>query len=85
MINSIPCLRQNPEKHTLAGRTSPLSPFKRVPPPGGQVSLGPLLGKQNIQAKEVYCFLYVSAMCYVTPIVSQRVVRKQIHTLYHID
>ena len=27
LIKSIPCLRQkNPEKHTLAGRTSPLSP-----------------------------------------------------------
>ena len=31
MINSIPCLRQNPEKHTLAGSTSPLSPYKGVP------------------------------------------------------
>ena len=30
MINS-----KNPEQHTLAGRTSPLSPFKGVPPPPG--------------------------------------------------
>ena len=34
MINSIPCLDKNPEKHTLAGRTSPLSPYKGVPPGG---------------------------------------------------
>ena len=32
MINSIHC-EKNPEKHTLAGRTSPLSPHKEVPPP----------------------------------------------------
>ena len=33
LIKSIPCLRQkNPEKHTLAGRTSPLSPQKGLPP-----------------------------------------------------
>ena len=35
---SIPCLRQNPEKHTLAGRTSPLSPYKGVPPAGDKWS-----------------------------------------------
>ena len=35
---SIPCLRQNPEKHTLAGRASPLSPYKGVPPPPGGVN-----------------------------------------------
>ena len=37
MITSIPCLRQkskNPKKHTLASRTSPLSPYKGVPPWG---------------------------------------------------
>ena len=32
LINSIPCLRQKSRKHTLAGRTSPLSPYKGVPP-----------------------------------------------------
>ena len=32
MIKSIPCFRQKSEKHTLAGRTSPLSPYKGVPP-----------------------------------------------------
>ena len=32
MIKSIPCLRQKSEKHTLAARTSPLSPYKGVPP-----------------------------------------------------
>ena len=34
MITLIPCLRQKSrKKHTLVGRTSPLSPYKRVPPP----------------------------------------------------
>ena len=33
MIKSIPCLRQKSRKTYLAGRTSPLSPYKGVPPP----------------------------------------------------
>ena len=34
MIKSIPCLRQKSrKKHSMAGRTSPLSPYKGVPPP----------------------------------------------------
>ena len=36
MINSIPCLRQKSLKHTLASRTSPLSPYKGVPLPGSE-------------------------------------------------
>ena len=37
MIKTIPCLREKSWKtyHTLAGRTSPLSPYKGVPPPPG--------------------------------------------------
>ena len=34
MIKSIPCLRQKSRKTYPAGRTSPLSPYKGVPPPG---------------------------------------------------
>ena len=44
MINSIPCLRhtypdKHTEKHTLAGRTSPLSPYKGVPPPPRKITV----------------------------------------------
>ena len=46
LIKSIPWLRQkmiksikNPEKRTLAGCTSPLSPYKGVPPPLGVLGL----------------------------------------------
>ena len=47
LIKSIPCLRQNTEKHTLAGPTSPLSPYKGVtpPPPPAQPPTQAFLGE----------------------------------------
>ena len=43
MINLIPCLRQKSRKHTLANHTSPLSPYKGVPPLGGGAGGGGLV------------------------------------------
>ena len=51
MINSIPCLRQKSRKHTLAGRTSSLSPYKGVPPP----PTGLNARQSEISTEEAFC------------------------------
>ena len=38
-----PVLDKNPEKHTLAGRTSPLRPYKGVPPPRALMPIGTMI------------------------------------------
>ena len=66
----IPWLRQKSRKHTLAGRTSPLSPYKGVPPPPGDSRSLNLSNMQQLPVKNT-CFDVSNALHIASTIVKK--------------